>query len=300
MLMDNKKVKVFISHNSCDKDKINVLADSLESLGCEVFYSSDASKNTIEYGTDFYETIKNEVNSSDVILFMVSENFYNSMPSLIEVGIAYGLNKRMIPIGFKTGNYKTDLQGLFNTNLRLAALDNEEDVINILGISKSTNMGKVFKCKNNILKSINSRKEIDTKENSNLVLNEELCTSSEECFKSNDSVYEIVSKLRSLNDSDYIFIDYIVRSRTYRFSFRNDWDWWWNKFYRWCQKNLLDSIEIDDIGFLSLIDILGLNDSNEADECKLSLDVVKALEFIHHRDKSIITNIIERNSSIPF
>lgn len=34
-----EKIKVFISHNSDDKDKINVLADSLESLGCYVFYS---------------------------------------------------------------------------------------------------------------------------------------------------------------------------------------------------------------------------------------------------------------------
>lgn len=294
--MNNKQVKVFISHNSSDKDKINVLADSLESLGCEVFYSSDASKNTIEYGTDFYETIKNEINSSDVVLFMVSENFYNSIPSLIEVGIAYGLNKRMIPIGFKTGNYQTDLRGLFNTNLRLAALDNEEDIVKILEISRSMDIGKVVKCKNNILKVVESSKEISAK----LVLNEELSTTSEDGFKSNDIVGDIVSKFSRLNDADYIFIDYIVSSRTYRFSFRNDWDWWWNKFHRWCKRNFLDNIELDDIGFLSLIDILGLNDSNEDDECKLSFDVVKALEFIHNRDKSIIKDIIDRNSSILF
>lgn len=299
--MNNTQVKVFISHNSSDKDKINVLADSLESLGCEVFYSSDASKNTIEYGTDFYETIKNEINNSDVVLFMVSENFYNSIPSLIEVGIAYGLNKRMIPIGFKTGNYQTDLRGLFNTNLRLAALDNEEDIISILEISRSTNVGKIFKCKNNILSVIGSSKEISDTEIEDMVkstFNDDLSITLEEDFKSNDIIDDIVAKFVNLNDADYIFIDYIVRSRTYRFSLTNDWNWWWNKFDRWCKRRYID-IELDDIGFLSLLDILGLNDSDSDDEYKLSFDVVKALEFIHNRDKSVIIDIIDRYS-LPF
>ena len=46
--------KIFISHNSQDKDKIDELVTSLKMLGCKVFYSSEASTNSIEFGQDFY------------------------------------------------------------------------------------------------------------------------------------------------------------------------------------------------------------------------------------------------------
>ena len=123
----NKKRKIFISHSSLDKNLIDELATSLILLGCDVFYSSNITTNKIKFGTEsggIYEKIKEEILNSDVVLFMVSNNFYNSIASIIEVGIAYTLGKDMIPVAFKSGNYKDDLKAVFNHTQLLACLDN--------------------------------------------------------------------------------------------------------------------------------------------------------------------------------
>ncbi|CEK33888.1 hypothetical protein UMC2_11381 [[Clostridium] sordellii] len=263
-----KKMKVFISHSSKDKDKINVLADSLESLGCYVFYSSDATKNSIEYGSDFYKTIRKEIRKSDVVLFMVSKNFYGSIASMIEVGIAYDLNKRMIPVGFKSGNYQEDLKGVFNTNLKLASLDNEEDVVKILEISKSTEISKIIKLKNKILESVKSIVDYEVNKvnivnagnddiariESSVTMNRlnTLQDSSKVSIPIIDELQINKRKLNRLQPSDYIFIKYIVEHRAYEFNFEENMNHWSYEFNDWAKSNciMLDASETTFLKYL--------------------------------------------------
>ena len=159
------KRKVFISHSSLDKEKIDKLASSLKSLGCDIFYSSDITTNKLKFGTyegGIYGQIRREISESDIILFMVSENFYSSIPSMIEIGIAYTLDKEMIPITFKSGNYKEDLKAIFNYNQLLPSLDNDEDVIKLLTqISNSANPVEIFKYQKEIVEDIKLKNSVE-------------------------------------------------------------------------------------------------------------------------------------------
>ncbi len=290
-------IRVFISHSSLDKKRINALAESLESLGCTVFYSSDASTNTIDYGTDFYQTINKEIKRADVVLFMVSSNFYNSVASLIEVGIAYSLDKRMIPVGFKSGNYQNDLKGVFNTNLRLASLDNEEDVIQTLSISNSSDIQRIIKCKNKILESVDDENVIDVIETIDNGLSNELAISTD----NNEEVLAIVNKIKRLSSFDYLFIKYICEDRINAFCFSEDNYHWAYDFERWIKTEgvAISRESVWNEKFIRLLERYNLLDSNQGDAHITQLGIA-VIEYIYDRDKDIIDGVINDYYSITF
>lgn len=294
------KIRVFISHSSLDKDRVNVLAESLESLGCTVFYSSDASTNTIGYGTDFYQTIDKEIKRADVVLFMVSSNFYNSVASLIEVGISYSEKKRMIPVGFKFGNYQNDLKGVFNTNLRLASLDNEDDVVNILSISNSTDIQKLIKCKNKILEPVSTVEEeniVDVVEVIDNYTNNEVAVFSD----INDEVLVAVNKIKRLSKFEYLFIKYICEDRVNSFCFSEDNYHWSYDFERWTKIEGINILreEVWNERFIRLLDRFNLLEYSQGENhiTQLGMDTI---EYIYDRDKDIIDEIVCRFYTLPF
>lgn len=309
-----EKIKVFISHSSDDKHKINVLADSLESLGCYVFYSSDATKNSIEYGSDFYETIRKEIKKSDVVLFMVSKNFYESIASMIEVGIAYSLNKRMIPVGFKSGNYQEDLKGVFNTNLRLASLDNEEDIVKILEISKSIDISKIIKLKNKILKSVEcivdyefNKVDILNVDNASIgrIEGEVTMDSQFSSFQDNIKISEPIidklqinkRKLNRLQPSDYIFIKYIVEHRAYEFNLEENMKHWSYEFNDWAKSNCI-SLEASKTTFLKYLDRHRLL-IQKPYYSEINEEGKREIEFIYDNNAHLIQGVAEA-MGMPF
>lgn len=290
--------KIFISHSSKDKSNIDELVISLRLLGCDVFYSSEASTNKIEFGEDFYTKIKTEISKSDKVIFMVSNDFYDSIPSLIELGIAYALEKDMIPVGFKSDNYRELLKGIFNTNNRLACLDNEDDVLALLSkLSKSDdiltikNQAKIIFNKNNRNKSDNS---IIQENNTHIISGEKLDNSSKEA-----SIEYIVNKFKNLRDTDYILIKYIVETRTYSFNFANEYDFWKKDYYIWLKRYNLDMSKNYE-GFLNYIKLLNQG-YNSGEYLELSLSIVEALEYIYNRDSLKINEALSKNfDEIPF
>ncbi|WP_052232831.1 toll/interleukin-1 receptor domain-containing protein [Terrisporobacter othiniensis] len=286
--------KIFISHNSQDKDKIDELVTSLKMLGCKVFYSSEASTNSIEFGQDFYIKIKEEILNSELVIFMVSSNFYESIPSLIEVGIAYGAKKKMIPVGFKCGNYENVLKGIFNTNNRLPCLDAENDVLKLLkDVSGSDDIIEI----NNLTKRI-LNKTIES-DNLNIVDDSVVTIIEPDRMKSEEPVMSIVNKFKNLRDIDYILIKYIVETRTYYFNFENEYDYWGIKYDRWLKRLGLDR-DNDYDGFLNYLKLLKICEDNPS-FLKLDLIVVEALEHIYERDILKINEAIAKNiDEIPF
>lgn len=289
--------KIFISHNSQDKDKIDELVTSLKILGCNVFYSSEASTNSIEFGQDFYIKIKEEILNSDIVIFMVSSNFYESIPSLIEVGIAYGAKKKMIPVGFKCGNFENVLRGIFNTNNRLPCLDTENDVLKLLkDISGSDQIIEI----NNLTKKIlNKTIESYNLDNLNIINDSVVTTIESDRMESEESAMSIVNKFKNLRDIDYILIKYIVETRTYYFNFENEYDYWGIKYDRWLKRLGLDR-DNDYDGFLNYLKLLKICEDNLS-FLKLDLAVVEALEHIYERDSLKINEAIAKNiDEIPF
>lgn len=292
--------KIFISHNSQDKDKIDELVTSLKILGCNVFYSSEASTNSIEFGQDFYIKIKEEILNSDIVIFMVSSNFYESIPSLIEVGIAYGAKKKMIPVGFKCGNFENVLRGIFNTNNRLPCLDTENDVLKLLkDISGSDQIIEINNLTKKILNKTVESYDLDNLNNLNIVNDSVVTTIESDRMESEESAMSIVNKFKNLRDTDYILIKYIVETRTYYFNFKNEYDYWGIKYDRWLKRLGLDR-DNDYDGFLNYLKLLKICEDNLS-FLKLDLAVVEALEHIYGRDSLKINEAIAKNiDEIPF
>ncbi len=275
---------IFISHSSKDKIKIDELVTCLKLLKCEVFYSSEASTNSIEFGQNFYVKIKEEILNSDMVIFMVSDNFYESIPSLIEVGIAYGEGKRMIPVAFKSGEYDKVLKGVFNTNQRLSCLDKEDDVIQLLSnasgshdtitINKLTK--RILNIKNYFSDNLDNKVELEREY-------------TKEIEYSLDSI-AIANRFKKLKSADYIMIKYIVEKRGYEFSFKKDYTHWENEFGKWLKKLNLDRDESYS-GFLNYLNILGLLVSYPS-YSEINLDTIEALEYIYDRDSEMIKKAI--------
>jgi hypothetical protein len=95
-ILDN----IFISHSSKDKDFVQEIIDFLESMGVkpsQIFCSSFDGYG-IPLGSDFLETIKQEISKNVLVLFVLSENFYSSPICLCEMGATWVLSRENIPI----------------------------------------------------------------------------------------------------------------------------------------------------------------------------------------------------------
>lgn len=317
-----EKRKVFISHSSLDKEKIDKLASSLKSLGCDIFYSSEITTNNIKFGTyegGIYGQIKKEISESDIILFMVSENFYSSIPSMVEIGISYALDKEMIPITFKSGNYKEDLKAIFNYNQLLPSLDNDEDVIKLLTqISNSANPVEIFKYQKEIVEDIKLKNIVeyekieelediclDTKgtivEYNNIINSDianELATTDNVIT---EDVLSAVNKINRLSSFDYLFIKYICEERVNEFYISENSLHWSKDFKIWIDRENICIVDSDSYNekFLRL---LYRHNLLYKDIFKYSINQlgIEVVEFIYDRDKDKIDEIINKYYYIPF
>jgi hypothetical protein len=91
--------KVFISHSVVDEKMINNLVWFLNKTGIrndDIFCTSISG--TLEGGKSFVEQIKNNVHSSRIVIFLLSERFFLSYFCLAELGAAWALNQNILPI----------------------------------------------------------------------------------------------------------------------------------------------------------------------------------------------------------
>lgn len=80
--------KVFISHSSKDSIVVEEIIDLLEAMGlnsAQIFCSSFEGYG-IDLGENFLDVIKEVLSSDCMVLFIISENFYNSPVCLCEMG----------------------------------------------------------------------------------------------------------------------------------------------------------------------------------------------------------------------
>lgn len=105
--------KIFISHATKDKEIIEELIDLLESIGInstQIFCSSFEGYG-IPIGDNFLDKIKQELSSEVLVLFVITNNFYESKVCLCEMGAAWALSKGHIPIVVPPLSY-SDIQGV--------------------------------------------------------------------------------------------------------------------------------------------------------------------------------------------
>jgi hypothetical protein len=92
--------RLFISHASKDAPIVEELLDilGLLGLGSEHIFCSSVAGYGIPLGENFYERLKTELTSDVLVLFMLSANFFQSPVCLCEMGAAWVLTKKHVPI----------------------------------------------------------------------------------------------------------------------------------------------------------------------------------------------------------
>jgi hypothetical protein len=85
---------VFISHASKEKTIAGTLKDKLQGKGFKVFLAHD----DIEGGEEWMKMLYEKVQECDVFLVLLSQEYHKANYTDQETGIAYAMNKPMIPI----------------------------------------------------------------------------------------------------------------------------------------------------------------------------------------------------------
>lgn len=112
-LQNTTPKKIFISHATADKEIVELLIDLLEDIGLksnQIFCSSFEGYG-IPLGEDFLDRIKQELASDVIVLFIITNNFYESKVCLCEMGAAWALSKGHIPIVVPPLSY-SDIKGV--------------------------------------------------------------------------------------------------------------------------------------------------------------------------------------------
>jgi hypothetical protein len=98
---ENKKLKIFISHSSKDKKYGDALLGLLTGLGLkrdEIIYTSNDLYG-IPLGKKIYEYLRNNIDTNVHMIFLLSNNYFESIACLNEMGAAWLAQKEYTVIG---------------------------------------------------------------------------------------------------------------------------------------------------------------------------------------------------------
>ncbi|USL39607.1 toll/interleukin-1 receptor domain-containing protein [Priestia megaterium] len=92
--------KIFISHSEKDVEVVECLIDLLEGIGIKStnIFCTSLEGYGVPLGADFLRTIKDELNGDTLVLFILTENFYNSSICMCEMGAAWIKANECVPI----------------------------------------------------------------------------------------------------------------------------------------------------------------------------------------------------------
>ncbi|TDK43480.1 toll/interleukin-1 receptor domain-containing protein [Algoriphagus formosus] len=92
--------KIFISHSSKDKKIVSEIVHLLSLIGVQdsSIFCTSLSGYDIPLGDNWLETLKSEISGEVIVLFVLSENYFQSNVSLCEMGAAWVLSKKHVPI----------------------------------------------------------------------------------------------------------------------------------------------------------------------------------------------------------
>lgn len=147
-----KRPKIFISHCEKDIDVVESFVDLLSHVGLTsdtLFCSSIPGYNIKQGSGDIYEYLRNEFSNNLFVIFMLSENYYNSAACLNEMGATWILKQKYQSILLPGFNF-SQIQGAINPRDISFKLDDKK--------FRNTALGEL---KDNIIRFLDLQ-EIDT------------------------------------------------------------------------------------------------------------------------------------------
>jgi hypothetical protein len=140
-IVKQKSPKIFISHATLDKYYVSKLVGLLENIGLneqQIFCSSETGYD-IPLDEDIYEYLKQQFQNHDLhVIFILSDNYYNSVACMNEMGAAWILQNRYTTVLLPGFEFK-EIKGAINPRQIGLKLDNElTDIKNKLGQLKDS------------------------------------------------------------------------------------------------------------------------------------------------------------------
>lgn len=130
--MVNKPYKIFISHSSKDKPYVEKIVEFLEDIGLgesQIFCSSVHGYG-IPLSENIYDFLRSQFEDNNLhVIFVLSENYYQSVASLNEMGAAWVLRNKYTSILLPGFNY-SEIDGAIDPRDIALKLDSDEDEVN--------------------------------------------------------------------------------------------------------------------------------------------------------------------------
>lgn len=126
-----KKPKIFISHSSTDKEIVLQFVELLADMGItnEFLFCSSIPDYGIPLNNDIYDYLRSLLVDHEVyVIFMLSQNYYNSTPCLNEMGAAWVLKSDYTSILLPNFSY-SEIKGAVNPNKIGLSFDDENDLL---------------------------------------------------------------------------------------------------------------------------------------------------------------------------
>lgn len=92
--------KIFISHSNIDEKIGEKLVDALVNMGIpqDIIFFSSKYHTGVGLGSDFSQVVKTALEECEIVIFLLTKNFYQSEYCLNEMGAVWYSNKKFIPV----------------------------------------------------------------------------------------------------------------------------------------------------------------------------------------------------------
>ena len=129
---DDKKNKVFISHATKDSEYVKTFVNLLEDIGLseDEIVCSSISGYGIPLGEDIYDWLSSQFQEFNLhVIFMLSNNYYQSVACLNEMGAAWVLKQKYDTVLLPNFDF-VQIKGAINPNKIGIKLDSNADELN--------------------------------------------------------------------------------------------------------------------------------------------------------------------------
>ena len=129
---DDKKNKVFISHSTKDSEYVKTFVNLLEDIGLseDEIVCSSISGYGIPLGEDIYDWLSSQFQEFNLhVIFMLSNNYYQSVACLNEMGAAWVLKQKYDSVLLPNFDF-VQIKGAINPNKIGIKLDSNADELN--------------------------------------------------------------------------------------------------------------------------------------------------------------------------
>lgn len=113
----NREPDIFISHAVDDKELVEKIVDFLQTgldIPSKKFFCSSSAGLGPKKGQDFLEDIKSRINDPELVISVVSKNYYASEFCLCELGATWAMSKNHLPLIVPPLQFK-DVSGVLKT-----------------------------------------------------------------------------------------------------------------------------------------------------------------------------------------